>query len=33
MSNKANFTVATMGIDIGKKALHVVGLDRRAVIA
>jgi transposase len=32
MSNKPNFTVATMGIDIGKNAFHVVGLDRRGAI-
>ena len=29
MSNKSNSPVATMGIDIGKNAFHVVGLDRR----
>jgi hypothetical protein len=27
MSNKSNLIVATMGIDIGKNAFHVVGLD------
>src|SRR5207245_636751 len=32
MSNKANLTVATMGIDIGENAFHVVGLDRRGAI-
>ena len=32
MSNKSNLTVATMGIDIGKNAFHVVGLDRRGAI-
>jgi Tfp pilus assembly PilM family ATPase len=29
MSNKSNSAVATIGIDIGKNAFHVVGLDRR----
>src|ERR1700704_3816678 len=33
MSNKSNPTVATMGIDIGKNSLHVVGLDQRGAIA
>ena len=32
MSDKSNLTVATMGIDIGKNAFHVVGLDRRGAI-
>jgi hypothetical protein len=32
MSNKSSLTVATMGIDIGKYAFHVVGLDRRGAI-
>ena len=32
MSSKANSTVATMGIDIGKNSFHVVGLDRRGAI-
>ena len=32
MSNKSSLTVATMGIDIGKNAFHVVGLDRRGAI-
>jgi transposase len=32
MSNKSNPTVATMGIDIGKKSFHVVGLDQRGAI-
>ena len=32
MSNKSNFPVSTMEIDIGKNALHVVGLDRRGAI-
>jgi hypothetical protein len=32
MSNKSNLTVATMGIDIGKNAFHIVGLDRRGAI-
>ena len=32
MSNKSNPPVATMGIDIGKNAFHVVGLDRRGMI-
>src|SRR6516165_1899193 len=32
MSNKSNSTVATMGIDIGKNAFHLVGLDRRGAI-
>ncbi len=32
MSNKSNPSVATMGIDIGKNSLHVVGLDRRGAI-
>jgi len=32
MSNKSNSTLATMGIDIGKNAFHVVGLDRRGEI-
>jgi hypothetical protein len=32
MSNKSNLPVATMGIDIGKNAFHVVGLDRRGAI-
>ena len=32
MSNKSNLTVATMGIDIGKNAFHVVGLDRHSAI-
>ena len=27
MSNKSSLTVATMGIDIGKNAFHVVDLD------
>ena len=32
MPNKSNSIVATMGIDIGKNAFHVVGLDRRGAI-
>jgi transposase len=32
MSNNSSLTVATMGIDIGKYAFHVVGLDRRGAI-
>jgi len=32
MSSKANSTVATMGIDIGKNSFHIVGLDRRGAI-
>jgi transposase len=32
MSNKSNLPVTTMGIDIGKNAFHVVGLDRRGAI-
>ena len=32
MSNKSNLSVTTMGIDIGKYAFHVVGLDRRGAI-
>jgi transposase len=32
MSNKSSSPVATMGIDIGKNAFHVVGLDRRGAI-
>jgi transposase len=32
MSNNSSLTVATMGIDIGKNAFHVVGLDRRGAI-
>ena len=32
MSNKSNLSVATMGIDIGKNAFHVVGLDWRGAI-
>ena len=32
MSDKSNLPVATMGIDIGKNAFHVVGLDRRGAI-
>jgi transposase len=32
MSNKSNSPIATMGIDIGKNAFHVVGLDRRGAI-
>ena len=28
----SNLTVASMGIDIGKKAFHLVGLDRRGAI-
>src|SRR5207244_7227213 len=32
MSNRINSVVATMGIDIGKNAFHVVGLDRRGAI-
>src|SRR5258708_23532085 len=32
MSNKSAATVATMGIDIGKNSLHVVGLDARGAI-
>ena len=32
MSNKSKPTVATMGIDIGKNAFHVVGLDQRRAI-
>jgi Tfp pilus assembly PilM family ATPase len=32
MSKKSNLTVATIGIDIGKHSLHVVGLDRRSAI-
>jgi hypothetical protein len=33
MSNKSNLTVATIGIDIGKNAFHIVGLDQRGAIA
>ncbi len=29
MSEKLNTTVAVIGIDIGKNAFHVVGLDAR----
>ena len=32
MSNKSAATVATMGIDIGKNSLHVVGLDELGAI-
>jgi transposase len=32
MSNKSNATIATIGIDIGKNSLHVVGLDQRGAI-
>src|SRR5262247_1418844 len=32
MSDKSNFLIATMGIDIGKNAFHVIGLDRRGAI-
>jgi len=32
MSDKSNLLIATMGIDIGKNAFHVVGLDRRGAI-
>jgi len=32
MSSKANSTIATMGIDIGKNSFHVVGLDERGAI-
>ena len=32
MFNKSSLTIATMGIDIGKNAFHVVGLDRRGAI-
>jgi transposase len=32
MSNKSTPMVATMGIDIGKNAFHVVGLDQRGAI-
>ena len=32
MSNTSNLPVATMGIDIGKNAFHVVGFDRRGAI-
>ena len=32
MSNKSSPTVATMGIDIGKNAFHVIGLDARGAI-
>jgi transposase len=32
MSTKSNSPVATMGIDIGKNAFHVVGLDQRGAI-
>jgi transposase len=32
MSNKSNPTVATMGIDIDKNSLHVIGLDQRGTI-
>jgi len=32
MSTKSNSPVATIGIDIGKNAFHVVGLDRRGAI-
>ena len=32
MSNKSNSPVTTMGIDIGKNAFHIVGLDRRGAI-
>src|SRR5215469_3139505 len=33
MSNRINSIVTTMGIDIGKNAFHVVGLDQRGAIA
>jgi transposase len=32
MSNKSTPIFATMGIDIGKNAFHVIGLDRRGAI-
>ena len=32
MSKKSTATAATMGIDIGKNSVHVVGLDRRGAI-
>ena len=32
MRRSTNLSVATMGIDIGKNSLHVVGLDQRGVI-
>jgi hypothetical protein len=32
MSRNTDTTVATMGIDIGKNAFHVVGLDRGGAI-
>jgi hypothetical protein len=32
MPRNTDAIVATMGIDIGKNAFHVVGLDRRGVI-
>jgi transposase len=32
MSNRINSIVTTMGIDIGKNAFHVVGLDQRGAI-
>jgi len=32
MSNRINSSVTTTGIDIGKNAFHVVGLDHRGAI-
>ena len=32
MPRSANLSVATMGIDIGKNSIHVVGLDQRGAI-
>jgi transposase len=32
MSDKSNLLITTMGIDIGKNAFHIVGLDRRGAI-
>ena len=32
MSNMSKLAVTTMGIDVGKNAFHVVGLDQRGAI-
>jgi transposase len=32
MSKRTNSIITTIGIDIGKNAFHVVGLDRRGAI-
>jgi hypothetical protein len=32
MSNKSIATVATTGIDIGKKSFHIVALDPRSIV-